>query len=84
VIVLVGCCMTALLGVGALVIDIGHKNYVGARAQSAADAAALAGAVYLPDDPATARSTALTLAANRPSHTSRSGEGKGSSRASSW
>ncbi len=42
--------MIVLLGMGALGIDIAHLHQVKADAQKAADAAALAGAVYLPEN----------------------------------
>ena len=55
--------LMVLVGFAALAIDVGHGYLVAQRAQNAADAAALAGTVYLPDDPTTAISTAQSVAA---------------------
>jgi hypothetical protein len=55
--------MTVLLGAGALGIDVAHLHQVKADAQKAADAAALAGAVYLPENPADGASQAQAIAA---------------------
>jgi Flp pilus assembly protein TadG len=55
--------MMVLMGFASLAIDISHGYSVAAEAQNAADAAALAGTIYLPDDPATAISTAQSVAA---------------------
>ena len=44
-------------------MDIAHGYQVAQRAQNAADAAALAGTIYLPNDLPTAQSTALAVAA---------------------
>jgi Flp pilus assembly protein TadG len=56
--------LMVLLGFAALAVDIGHGSLISQRAQNAADAAALAGTVYLPGDPTTAISTAQTVAAS--------------------
>ena len=50
--------IAVLLGMAGLSVDIANWYLQGNREQKAADAAALAGAVYLPDDPARATSTA--------------------------
>lgn len=42
--------LVLLLGVAAFAVDIGHAYYVGEQAQNAADAAALSGAAFLPQD----------------------------------
>jgi hypothetical protein len=55
--------MTVLLGVGALGIDVAHLQQVKADAQKAADAAALAGAVYLPENEIDGRNQAQAIAA---------------------
>ncbi|MGZ8753262.1 MAG: pilus assembly protein TadG-related protein, partial [Acidimicrobiia bacterium] len=54
--------MVVLLGMGALGIDVAHLQHVKADAQKAADAAALAGAVYLPDDAAAGANQARSVA----------------------
>lgn len=54
--------LVALIGFLALVFDIGVMAYERRDAQNAADAAALAGARMLPDDPATAIADATTYA----------------------
>jgi Flp pilus assembly protein TadG len=61
--VMVGLMLPVLLGFTGLTIDIGHWYFTGNREQKAADAAALAGAVFLPGDPARAISTARAFAA---------------------
>lgn len=48
VIVLFSLVLTILMGMAALTVDVGWLYYTGARAQRAADAAALAGVVHLP------------------------------------
>jgi Flp pilus assembly protein TadG len=53
---------TALVGVMALGADVGVLYYNWGQLQKAADAAALAGAGYLPNDTTTATSTATTYA----------------------
>lgn len=57
-ILIVAAALVALLGFGALVIDVGVLYIHRERLSNAADAAALAGAQFLPDEPATALSTA--------------------------
>lgn len=52
--------LLALLGLSAIVIDVSWYWVNSLRVQRAADAAALAGVVSLPGDPATAVSTAVT------------------------
>lgn len=54
--------LMVLLGMTAAVVDVGFWFRAQRRAQSQADAAALAGAQLLPDDPAGARSTAISYA----------------------
>jgi Flp pilus assembly protein TadG len=54
--------LMVLLGFAALAVDIGHGYLVAQRAQNAADAAALAGTIYLPGDAPTAYSTAYAVA----------------------
>jgi Flp pilus assembly protein TadG len=54
--------LTLLLGLAGLAVDFSNWAYQGQQQQKAADAAALAGAVYLPDDLATATSTAADVA----------------------
>ena len=54
--------LTVLLGFAAVAVDLGHAYYVSQRAQNASDAAALAGAPYLPADLAGAQNAALELA----------------------
>jgi hypothetical protein len=54
--------LTALLGMTAAVVDVGFWFRAQRQAQSQADAAALAGAQLLPDDPAGAISTAIEYA----------------------
>lgn len=53
---------TVLLGMAAFAIDVASWNLNANRQQRAADAAALAGVVFLPDGQSTAQSTALTTA----------------------
>ena len=55
--------LMVLLGFAALAVDLGHSYYVGQKEQDAADAAALAGAIYLPGDVASAQATAQEIAA---------------------
>lgn len=62
--VLTALCMPVLMGVAALVIDIGTLFINDALLQNAADAAALAGAAYLPDAPSSAVSAALQYSQN--------------------
>jgi Flp pilus assembly protein TadG len=53
-------CVTALLGMAALVLDLGSWFNAQRQTQAAADAAALAGAQALPDGPGTATTLAAT------------------------
>ena len=55
--------MVVLLGFAGWAVDFSHWNDERAHMQKAADAAALAGAVYLPDDPAGAVAAAREIAA---------------------
>jgi len=54
--------MLSVLGLGALVVDVGAWFQAHRAAQAAADAAALAGAQALPDSPAEARALAVAYA----------------------
>ncbi|NLJ40416.1 MAG: hypothetical protein GX352_02215 [Clostridiales bacterium] len=54
--------LVVLIGIAALVIDVGTAHAAKAKMQSAADAAALAGAQKLPDDKAAAEIAATTYA----------------------
>lgn len=54
--------MTVLLGMTAFVLDVGAWFHSKRQLQATADAAALAGAQALPDDPGTANSLALSYA----------------------
>lgn len=54
--------LVLLLGLAGLAVDFSNWTYQGQQEQKAADAAALAGAVYLPDDPPTAFATARDVA----------------------
>ncbi|SHI69308.1 pilus assembly protein TadG-related protein [Desulfofundulus thermosubterraneus] len=63
IIILVAAAMTALLASLALVVDVGHTAVQKSRLQKALDAAALAGARFLPDDPEAARARAVEYAA---------------------
>jgi hypothetical protein len=56
--------MTSFLGMAALVLDTGSWFRERRHLQATADAAALAGAQALPDDPATARALALQYASS--------------------
>ncbi|HEX6131425.1 MAG TPA: pilus assembly protein TadG-related protein, partial [Actinomycetota bacterium] len=51
--------LAVLLGMGALVLDVGSWYRADRAAQTTADAAALAGAQKLPDDPGLATNLAL-------------------------
>jgi hypothetical protein len=62
VIVLTVIAMTVLLGMTALVLDVGAWFHSKRQLQATADAAALAGAQMLPDTPGSAQSTALSYA----------------------
>jgi Flp pilus assembly protein TadG len=55
--------LIVMLGFAALAVDIGHGYAVAQRAQNAADAASLAGTVYLPGDVGGAYDAAQTVAA---------------------
>ena len=55
--------MVVLLGFAGWAVDFSHWNDERTHMQKAADAAALAGAVYLPDDPAGAVAAAKEIAA---------------------
>ena len=59
--------LTALLGLAALVLDVGSWFRAHRSLQATADAAALAGAQALPDDPGTANSLASNYAAKNQS-----------------
>jgi Flp pilus assembly protein TadG len=63
VVIWVAVCMVVFLGFAAWAVDYAHWNSERSRMQKAADAAALAGAVYLPDDPGGAVAAAQTVAA---------------------
>ena len=56
--------LIVLIGFAALAVDIGHGYQVAQKAQNTADAAALAGTVYLPTDVAGAYSAAQVVAAS--------------------
>jgi Flp pilus assembly protein TadG len=58
-----GCLFLLLLAAG-FAIDLAHAYMVGERAQNAADASALAGTVFLPDDATTAKARAVATATN--------------------
>lgn len=60
--VLVGLLMPVLMGFAGLALDVGHWYLTGSREQKAADAAALAGTVYLPGDPVRAEAVARDVA----------------------
>jgi Flp pilus assembly protein TadG len=60
--VLMAVALVALCGMAALVVDVGNWYRDKRRLQGTADAAALAGAQVLPDDPNGAKSLALTYA----------------------
>ena len=54
--------IVALLGIAALVVDVGYWYLESAHMQRAADAAALGGVVYMPNDVPSAEAVALKLA----------------------
>src|SRR5437667_202274 len=54
--------LAGLLGMAALVVDVGSWFRANRQTQAAADASALAGAQALPTDPSNAQSSALTWA----------------------
>jgi Flp pilus assembly protein TadG len=60
--VIVALSLVVLLGIGALAVDIGYYLVQQGKAQTAADAAALAAASYLPDDTSKARAAAIDFA----------------------
>lgn len=57
-------CIMLLLAFGALAVDLGYGYVTAQRAQDAADAAALAGTIFLPTDPQAAQQRAAQLAAD--------------------
>jgi hypothetical protein len=61
-IVLMTLSLVVILGMAALVLDVGNWFHTKRRLQGTADAAALAGAQELPDDPSAAQSLALSYA----------------------
>jgi hypothetical protein len=61
-IVLMTLSLAVILGMAALVLDVGNWYHTKRRLQGTADAAALAGAQKLPEDPAAARAMALDYA----------------------
>jgi len=63
ILVVVVLLIVGLLGVAALIIDVGGMTLTKTQLQSAVDAAALAGARELPDNPTLARSKATSYAA---------------------
>lgn len=62
VLVIVAILLPVLFGFAALALDVGNWYIRAQREQKAADAAALAGSVYLPADPSKAYSVALDVA----------------------
>jgi Putative Flp pilus-assembly TadE/G-like len=54
--------LVVLLGMGALVLDVGHWWHTRRQLQATSDAAALAGAQMLPDDPGAASAMAMDYA----------------------
>jgi len=54
--------LVVIMGMAALVLDVGHWYSTKRRLQGTADAASLAGAQMLPNDPSAAQSMALTYA----------------------
>lgn len=61
-IVLMTISLVVIMGMAALVLDVGNWYHTKRRLQGTADAAALAGAQQLPDDPSAAESMALSYA----------------------
>jgi len=61
-IVLMTLSLVVIMGMAALVLDVGNWYHTKRRLQGTADAAALAGAQLLPNDPSGAQSQALTYA----------------------
>jgi len=70
VIIIVACAMVLMLGIAALVIDVGVLYYNKVALSNAADAAALAGVQELPKDHGKAVETAEAYAANNGVETS--------------
>jgi Flp pilus assembly protein TadG len=68
VIVLTVIALATLLGMGALVLDVGAWFHEKRQLQATADAAALAGAQALPDTPGTAQNMAVTYADKNGGH----------------
>ena len=62
--IFVALCLPLLVGMCALAVDVATWHVEGVKAQKAADAASLGGAVYLPEDQAAAFATAQNLAAS--------------------
>jgi len=62
--VVVAILLPVIIGVAGLVIDVGSWYVTRAQLQNAADAAALAGAADLPNNPSNAKAAAQTLAAD--------------------
>jgi hypothetical protein len=60
--VLVAMLLVVFMGCAAIAVDLGREQVVAAQLQKAADAGALAGAVYLPGDLPTAQSVAKSVA----------------------
>lgn len=54
--------LVVLIAIGGIAVDFAHWFQVGGQEQKAADAAALAGAVFLPEDLTNAQSTAIAIA----------------------
>ena len=69
-IVLMTLSLVVIMGMAALVVDVGSWFHTKRRLQGTADAAALAGAQLLPNDPSGAQSQALSLCATRTAETS--------------
>ncbi len=61
--IFVALCLPLLVGMCALAVDVATWQVTGTKVQKAADAAALGGSVYLPDDQPTAYAVAVDLAA---------------------
>ncbi len=62
VVILVAMLLVVFMGCAAIAVDLGREQVVAAQLQKAADAGALAGAVYLPGNLATAQSVAQAVA----------------------
>src|SRR5436309_15300204 len=61
-IVLMALSLVVIMGMAALVVDVGNWYHTKRRLQGTADAAALAGAQLLPDDPSGAQTMAMNYA----------------------